>query len=1144
MVLNRSFKTSVNIKFDIGNDEFVQRYLATPSHAESLIGLAEGFVNKTANSAHIMVGPYGSGKSLVATIMANFVSKAIKKRDAKILVDKFNKVHQDVYKSLSDLTKLKRRYIPVTLSGSEGVFSDAVISSILEKLKLHGIEVDLPDEKNKVVEIISNWLNEYPSTYKAFTALLKDRSSNPKLSIQKIEDGNHAEINWFKSIYPTLTAGAEFPSNTGGIFIEKVEYIIEKLKKENIGIFIIYDEFGRFLQNLDHQEVYKAMQDIQDLAEISNRASEFLQVLLISHKSMSQYMFGFTADYQSEFQRIEKRFTTYFVESDTATYYRIAEQYSTAITEEFLLEIPDFKETVMDLRTFNLFGDVNQQEIEKIIVEGSYPIHPVALYLLPRISKVFGQNERTLFTFLESEETGGLKNHIRRDFSYYYPYSLFEFFFSKSNDSYLNDETLNSLRVFKNIEKNLPKNKVTITAYKILKLIMLWEISHSNAVYRLDSDLISFAIGLNKEEVKEELMKLSSKKFIRFNRILNQWELMEGSSIVLDELIDSELTNLRLSQDKRMSFLSETIRKKYFLASSYNDLRDMTRFMKVNLINSQEFLKKATNEKSLLHSDADGYIYLIILDSKKDYKLVMDKVKDIHNNYLIFAVLTDDFKSIQLQVDREMAINNILNDKKSLSVDLNLESELKLLHEELIFEISSYLDMYFAFKSNVNWIYKGEKLYLSSEVDLEDKISKIMEREYSATPIVMNDSVNRMNVIGIQRTSLYKVLDGVLNTFDRPNIGIEGQGPDYLIYATVIKNNGIDLESLGTIEDDSLSALRESLLNTIEKSPEGSLERITEILSLTPYGIRKPLIPLFVVILLRDKWDQMMFYRNSMYVPALEGEKIYEMFNNPSEYSYEFHDYSPNLVDMMNSLELHLEKYISEYVSESIPLIRVSSGLLNWLRSLPRHTQITSNLSNELLQFKEIIRKSEVTPLASIEHLERIYSSDIKDLKASMSELETHHNLFVIEVEKYLLEQLNIKEISGKDDFLKEYDTQEIVKNRLLSSLKKSSNIEELAVNYIGTELESWSDTTYELFLGQVKNDLISLSNQDIISDDNDVVELTYNNKYKKIRKVELSTKSDIIYNNVNRLIKNAGRSVPKEEINYIIYKLLNEYIE
>lgn len=56
-----TFKTSVNIKFDIGNTEFIKRYISTPSHAEAINGIIEGFTKEDANRAHILVGPYGTG---------------------------------------------------------------------------------------------------------------------------------------------------------------------------------------------------------------------------------------------------------------------------------------------------------------------------------------------------------------------------------------------------------------------------------------------------------------------------------------------------------------------------------------------------------------------------------------------------------------------------------------------------------------------------------------------------------------------------------------------------------------------------------------------------------------------------------------------------------------------------------------------------------------------------------------------------------------------------------------------------------------------------------------------------------------------------------------------------------------------------
>ena len=89
---NDTFKTSVNIKFDLGKKEFINRYLPTPSHAESLIGLLKGFTNSTNSKAHMIVGPYGTGKSLIATIVGGIVSKQVDRETFKSLQSKFKSV--------------------------------------------------------------------------------------------------------------------------------------------------------------------------------------------------------------------------------------------------------------------------------------------------------------------------------------------------------------------------------------------------------------------------------------------------------------------------------------------------------------------------------------------------------------------------------------------------------------------------------------------------------------------------------------------------------------------------------------------------------------------------------------------------------------------------------------------------------------------------------------------------------------------------------------------------------------------------------------------------------------------------------------------------------------------------------------------
>ena len=87
------------------------------------------------------------------------------------------------------------------------------------------------------------------------------------------------------------------------------------------------------------------------------------------------------------------------------------------------------------LRKYNLF-DYNQTVIENKIIKGCFPIHPIALFLLSKLSSLYGQNERTLFTFLESEETGGLLYHIsKRENTLYLSYNLFDYFFMNHRDN-------------------------------------------------------------------------------------------------------------------------------------------------------------------------------------------------------------------------------------------------------------------------------------------------------------------------------------------------------------------------------------------------------------------------------------------------------------------------------------------------------------------------------------------------------------------------------------------------------------------------------------------------------------------------------------------------------------------------------------
>ena len=1139
--IKKTFSTSVNLKFDIGNKEFVQRYLPTPSHAEFLKGIIAGFLGEKSNNAHIMIGPYGSGKSLAATIVTDIFSDNIKEQDFNKLINKFKDVDQAIFNKLSEAKNSKSFYIPVVLSGNEGAFGRTIINSIIKSVKNAGHEMKIPGEVQEIRETLLNWEKKFPKTHMNFKKHLKDHGFIMTRWLKELESNNEREIEWFKETYSLLSAGAKFQLDYETNFLEKINFITAQLKEKNLKLFIVYDEFGRFLQSLETSQIHKTMQDLQDLAEAANRSDNTLQLLLISHKNMSQYMLGHNEEFKAEFQRIEKRFKTYFVESDKATFYRIAQEFTKNIQEELLLLNMEAADSKWILKKYNLFSELNHQETEKLIVEGSYPLHPLALFLLPRLSNTFGQNERTLFTFLESDETGGLNNFISKEKdSTYYPHVLFDYFFKNSMNEFLTDDNFKSLKTFSKTTKKMKYTKENKGQLDLLKIITLWDLSNSTNVVKLNKELLSFGSGQTLEEVNSNLDKLVEQKMLRFNRILGQWELNEGSSVLVNELLDQERAILKIDSENRLTALKGMLEKKFYLATDYNDEKSITRFMQVSILTIEQFLEK--DFSSLVDTDVDGHIYYVFPSDQNSYTEAVARASKANLDLSIFAITDREYKSIKGLLDRLIGLRAILSNKKLLSEHVRLEEEVIVLIAEIQFEIKQFLRDFEDFNENVKWIYKGEKLDVTHPVQLENKISDIMYNIYPDTPEVRNDSINRRNLNGMQTKAIQTVLNNVIKNPNFERLGIEGQGPDYLIYATVFKNNKLDVSNLSNIEYLPYEMIRDNLLSYFETHKEGSVKDLQQIFASSPFGIRKPLIPLLFVGLLRDLWEQLMFYRNGIYITAIDAEKLYGIFNEPEEYDFVFNDYSDEFLKFVSGVEKIFKEFESEYVRDQTIVIKASSGLLNWLRQLPRHTQTTERMSESTLEFKNFARRIEVNPIQSLEMLQRKFDEPTV-LVEMKNELEMHFSSFKHDVENELYKIFNVTSLGELKKLQMTYSADLMKRNRLLKStdIIAEDFIEQFALSYTGVELGNWSDATFDLFVRQMQNDYRDM---EMSSDDSDKILLGYGDSQKSIKKVELSNKAKTVYENVNRIINNAGRSVPREEIEYLVFKLLEEYID
>ncbi|MFD2670971.1 hypothetical protein [Marinicrinis sediminis] len=1153
-----AFKSSVNIKLDIGNAELFKSYIPTPSHAEAMKGIMDGFAVGS-NRSHIIIGPYGTGKSFLANIIGSIVSKMSTLSEVHTLAEKFEQVDDYIPGMIKNASELPIPYLPILLSGNAGRFRHSIIASVVKILKENGIDVVLPGLAAKIISSIKLWEKDFQDTYDKFCVQLDKDGKELKRWVEEIKKQNETEIKYFSEIYPLMTAGASFDIDYDYSFLSQMEYLAAILQDNNLGIFIVYDEFARFLQGLNANEFNEAMQDMQDLAELANRMSS-IHLLLITHRSLRSYFNASNEEIAREFQRIEKRFNQYLVKSDQATFLRISELILTEnIDQKPIISEVAFSTTRKMLRKYPLFPSINQTERDELVVRGMYPLHPVSIFLLPHLTRVFGQNERTLFTFLESQETGGLLNHISKCNEYYLGYQLFDFFFSYSND-FGNDDVSEHILLYKKAMARFPEELLNNqSATNLVKFITLWNLCSVQNEQKLNSDFLRFATQITEDELSDILPVLSKHKVIRFNRVNDYWELFAGSSVDMHERLEHEKHVIKADQAKEIEVLHNNLVKKFYFPERYNDDKGMTRFSEVRIVYGKEIMDRKMIQEN---KQSDLTVYYVLAENLESYDSLDLILRSLSKEYdrKLFFLHSKPLLEIIPDVYNYLGLDSLRRNKALLAEDKGIKEELEVLFNETRYRISQYLSEIISYEDQKTWYIDGNKMTMHSELEVSEKLSDKCYELFKCTPVILNDSFNRNTVSRVQRNAAIKLIDKMIEEPSTQQFGIEGNGPDYALFATIFKNNGrldVNVNNLdySNILNESFAALRARLIEVLESNPKGNFKDLVELCSAPPFGIRKPLIPILFVALLRDRWNEFMLYRNGMFVPGIDGSTLFEIIveTGADYYQYAYEHISDSYVEFFNSIEKCFVDSLETRLNNQSRLIFICGTLLKWLRSLPRIAQTSINVDKEFGEFRDLIKRSEVDPQQSVAQLIRLYQNNIDKLIGIKQYAENFTVLLKNELAEKLLQVMELSNYKNLNNWVEEqrangsYSVNKLserIKNSL-SSEKGDLWIEQFAKEYVGVRVEDWSDTTYDLFFSQLNHDLeeLRLTEQEIEQNNLNMVSVQLNNSRKLINKVDLSVKSATVYSNLERMINAAGKNVPRQELEYLIYQLFENYV-
>lgn len=980
---SKNFQTSVNISYDFDNAEKIENFIPTTQGIQfienTILSANKISESKNTNRAKILIGAYGKGKSYIVLETLSLLYNNPELQDSlKKVVEKIAISNPFAAENISNYLKTKRRLLPIIINGNSSSLSQSFLYALNLTLKKNEFKNLMPETHfESAAKMLEKWEKDFPETLIKFNELASVKSSKFK---EKLRNFDSQIFEEFEKLYPILTSGSEFNPFLGFDFVEIFEKVNEKICQTGKydGIFVVYDEFGKYLESSISTATIKDVKFLQDFAERAERSKENqngknqLHLLLICHKEIENYIDILPKQKVDGWKGVSERFMHVRLFNTYSESYNLI---SAAIIKEknqyekfkniHKIQFENLKNIWFE-NSFRIFSEIkNDENLIKTILFDCYPLHPVTSYILPRFSEKVAQNERTLFTFLSGNEKNALPNLCKnldfenenKEIKLFTPDVLFDYFENQmQNEIYTSEIKKNylsaksALSVIKNTNF---KNEKIILEEKIIKTISL--IYCLNQFERLSPDLnFIFALyldsGFSKEEIREAIKVLTEKFNVLYLNIHNNYlQLKTTSNFDISKLI-LETIEKRKKSFNAIKILNEFNTEKYLYPSEYNIKNKMTRFFKFDFIEEADFSRLNFHKNF-----ADGFVFAIF-DEKNTLELenLKEKCKEISIKNKDFVFVLPKFKNQNL-FNVLQKFEAIIYLKKSFENDALVLDELEIIYRDLFEVVKQTVRFYIQPEENKSiYIADGKEEKLYRKADLSKLLSEKCNFIFEKTPIINNEMLNKNNLTGASQKSRAKLLDLILaSSFEKINFSGNSQEISFLRSAFIVtgiwtdnftqKKFNFEPKTDNQKNDEAFKNLF-NVINEFIKNAENkeiSFEPLLEKLINSKYKIslRFGVIPLYIATVLSLYLKNCVLKKDNIEIP-LTSQSICEIVQNPKNFTLKIEKWTDAKTEYIESLEkIFCDFLIEDEKSIYSGYLYILNAMYRWQRSLSKYAK-------------------------------------------------------------------------------------------------------------------------------------------------------------------------------------------------------------
>ncbi len=969
--------------------------------------------------------------------------------------------------------------------------------------------------------------------------------NNPQVDIINIV----GDYNSIREIFAE-EFGVKINRNLAQNILSEVFNRYHDLGKKNPLLVIVIDEFGKFLEYASQHNPEEELYFIQQLAEFANNDDYNIIFLTTIHQNFDAYAHSLAKEQRLEWTKVKGRFREITFNEPVEQLLFLAAKH----IEESNSDKNIVKETGKSIEIFSKTKAFNiSQPYVESIAEKLYPLDLMAASVLTIALQRYGQNERSLFSFLESTDHTGISSFNGKENSFYnianvhdyLVYNFYSFLNSKNNSDYT---AWSSIKLVLERTESLFQENLSNYA-KLIKTIGLANILASKGALLDRIFLESYAKAcLGISNPNDFIHDLESYKLIMYRNHEKRFVIFEGT--------DLDIQSALIEAGNKVNDISDvtTLLKKYIdlppiIAKEHTYKRGTPRLFEYRV---SDF---PIDEEP--KDEIDGFINLIFNE-----KNIRDQIETTSNRcgeaiLYGFYKHTKIIKELLFEIEKTQKVIEENSDDRVAKKELEniLQHQKNLLNHKL-------LNNFYSNGAEIVWYFKGEEVTdkIISRRSFNSYLSDICGKIYSSAPTFNNELLNKHKISASIHTAKKNYFKALTENWSQIDLGFGDDKfpPEKTIYLSLLKQNSLQPEPdqinfNPQVPDNStfkpLWEVSVEFLNSAKTNRKNILEFV-ELLSQRPFKLKRGLIDFWIPSFLFIKRDDFaLFGADKQYLPDIADETLELIAKEPEEYEIKTFDVEGVKLDIFNSYRVILSQPSKGKVNNQT-FIETIKPFIIFYRDLPEYSKNTKRLGKETIAIRDAIVYSkdpehiffEDFPKAlgySVEQLQKSKEDLTKysyKLQKAIKELRTAYDELVKRFEVFIQEDIIGEEIpyeAYKEVLQKRFKKirihlllphQKTFVLRLNLPLDRKAWLNSIVQATVGNNLEKLKDEEELALLDKFKimilelDSLTSLSKSDFVEEKEDVIG------------VEISSFNEGVNKKIVRLPKNKKKDVQSLE--------------